>query len=246
MRQSTDLPPHHVPQLAEHPGVSPSRASSSAGPGNCPNKRHGPPSPARTPTSASLPPARKAGWALHCRWDRGRPQQHSGPGETASPQTTQGCCRRGRNKPCAEPFPPQKRTGGASNGMGQSKAEVKRAHGDGEVPLHTFSANSWQQKKWRGPKMEVIRWLRKTNKGCCLRREGKKANAGKQRPTYRREELARQDGDAGSAGPCGVAEAAAPQGFSWGREAGCHGAEGTAGPSTGGEHLPFRPLCGLR
>lgn len=67
------------------------------------------------PLPASQLPVRKAGWMLHCCWDRGGLCQHRSPRETVT--TTQTCCGRGCVKSCPEPFS-QKRPG-RLNEMGQ-------------------------------------------------------------------------------------------------------------------------------
>lgn len=87
---------HPEPSTPSHPSACrdrkhhwdlPSKASSSAGRGNCPKQHQGPPSPTGTPT-----PVRKAGSALHCHRDTVGPRQHSSPGQAVSLCSTQACC----------------------------------------------------------------------------------------------------------------------------------------------------------
>lgn len=185
----------------------PSRASSSAGQGYCPQQHQGPPSPAGTPSSV-----RKARWVLHCHGDTVRPRQHSRPGETASLQSTQACCRRGRNKPCPVSFFFH-RSGQRDWRTGQSKVKLKHAHGDRAVPLCTFSTNCWKQSKYvKRAKADGGDSVIKKNKQWVFhkdeREENKCRKATPNLPLNISQELTCLDGSAGS---CGAAKAMTSQ-----------------------------------
>lgn len=123
-------PPAHRDR--EHHWVTLTRAASGAGLGNCPHQRQGPPSPARTPTSASLLPLRKTGCVTSLLWQ----------------MMAKGAAEKDVINHALSHFPHRTGQTDWKNGMGQVKVHVKCTHGDGEVLLHTLSTNSLKQNKY--------------------------------------------------------------------------------------------------